>query len=153
MTAISPKYTGGCLCGAVRYAFDVEPIDADICHCRMCQKATGSFFAPFAGVPLPELKWTKGEPKVYRSSAVAERGFCPDCGTPLTFRYLDKPRIGVSIGSLDDPAAIKPTAQCSIESRVPWFDELAGLPGTRTEDDMPQELIDKIEASRHSSQQ
>ena len=152
MTSSTPKYTGGCLCGAVRYAFDVEPVDADICHCRMCQKATGSLFAPFTGVPRDELKWTKGEPKVYRSSAVAERSFCPDCGTPLTFRYLDLPKISVSIGSLDDPAAVRPTSQCSIESRMPWFGELAGLPGTRTEDDMPQDYIDKIEASRHSGQ-
>ncbi len=142
------KYTGGCLCGAIRYGFDVEPVEADICHCRMCQKATGSLFAPFASVPGDELKWTKGRPKVFRSSPVAERGFCPDCGTPLTFAYLDSPKIGVSIGSLDDPASVKPAKQLSIESRVPWFGELAGLPGSRSEDDIPKEYRDKIEASR-----
>jgi hypothetical protein len=144
------KYTGGCLCGAIRYGFDVEPVSADICHCRMCQKATGSFFAPFTGMPTAELKWTRGQPKFFRSSPVAERGFCPECGTPLTFGYVDQPKISVSIGSLDDPASVKPTEQFGIESRVPWFDELAGLPGTRTEDGLPEEYISKIEASRHS---
>lgn len=146
------KYTGGCLCGAIRYGFDVEPVDADICHCTMCQKATGGFFAPFMGVPTAELKWTKGEPRFFRSSAIAERSFCPECGTPLTFGYVDKPKISVSIGSLDDPAAVKPTFQYGIESRVPWFSELASLPGSRTEDDLPEDYIGKIKASRPSDE-
>ncbi len=47
------RITGGCQCGAVRYAISGELGRASICHCRMCQKAFGSFFGPLVGVSLP----------------------------------------------------------------------------------------------------
>jgi hypothetical protein len=93
--------------------FHPEP---SICHCRMCQKAFGNYFAPLAGVPLADFRWTKGEPGIFRSSELVERGFCRDCGTPLTFRYLSRDRTSVSIGSLDDPGRVKPVRQHGIES-------------------------------------
>jgi hypothetical protein len=133
-------YTGGCQCGAVRYAFSGEPVDPHICHCRMCQKAFGGFFAPLAGVPLGDLAWLRGAPSYFHSSNIAERGFCASCGTPLTFRYLDSDLINVSIGSLDRPGEVRPVKQYGTESRLPWFGDLAALPGTRTEDDLPADL-------------
>jgi hypothetical protein len=77
----TPVLTGGCQCGAVRYALYSEPSEPSICHCRMCQKAFGNYFAPLAGVPLADLRWTKGEPGVFKSSELVERGFCRDCGS------------------------------------------------------------------------
>jgi hypothetical protein len=133
----APVLTGGCQCGAVRYAFYAEPVSADLCHCRMCQRAMGNLFMAVASVPLEQFAWTAGAPATWQSSSVAERGFCRDCGTPLSFRYLSRARISVTTGSLDDPARARPTAQTGIESRVPWFDELPGLPGTTTADDPP----------------
>lgn len=88
--ARAPLHTGGCQCGAVRYALHSEPTDPHVCHCRMCQKAFGNAFAPLAGVALSDFAWVRGEPGIYRSSEVVERGFCRDCGTPLSFRYIDK---------------------------------------------------------------
>jgi hypothetical protein len=129
--------TGGCQCGAVRYALYVEPISGDICHCRMCQRAAGNVFAAFAGIGLGDFAWTKGAPATYRSSSIAERGFCGRCGTPLSFRYLGRDKISVMVGSLDEPARARPTEQVGIESRVPWLDEALALPGKRTEDDPP----------------
>jgi hypothetical protein len=74
--------TGGCQCGAVR--FRAEALGrASICHCRMCQKAFGGFFGPL--VTAKGLVWTKAEPARFQSSNKARRGFCPQCGTPLTF--------------------------------------------------------------------
>jgi hypothetical protein len=67
-------------------------------------------------------------PSVFRSSDAAERGFCRECGTPLTFRYLESDGIDVSIGSLDRPEQAKPVIQFRIESRLPWLGELADLP-------------------------
>jgi hypothetical protein len=67
----------------------------------MCQKAFGSFFAPLAGVSTKDLKWTRGVPQVFSSSEETERGFCGNCGTPLTFHHVFHHRISVSIGSLD----------------------------------------------------
>ena len=97
--------TGGCQCGAVRYAMHVDRVEKPhVCHCRMCQKATGGVFAALAGCSKANLEWTKGEPAFFASSNLAKRGFCRDCGTPLTFAY-DTPeaRIYVTIGSMDDP--------------------------------------------------
>ena len=129
--------TGGCQCGRVRYALYGEPMSADICHCRMCQRALGNLFGSFAGVRLDDFAWTRGAPRTYRSSSIVERGFCGDCGTPLSFRYLERDKISVTIGSLDQPARVRPTEQVGIESRVPWLEEALALPGKRTEDDPP----------------
>ena len=124
---------GGCQCGAVRYALFAPPSGVHICHCRMCQRAVGGPFAALAPVELADFAWTKGEPGVFQSSSVAERGFCRDCGTPLSFRYLDSDEIDVTIGSLDQPEEIEPQGQYGIESRMPWFDRLAALPGSQTD--------------------
>jgi hypothetical protein len=140
----TPVLTGGCQCGAVRYALYAEP-EADICHCTMCQKAVGNLFMAVAGVPQRELAWTKGEPALFKSSSAAERGFCRDCGTALTFRYLAKDRISVTLGSLDEPARAKPTRQHGIESRVPWWRELFDLPGQTTAQDPPPGGLEAME--------
>ncbi|MEP0324480.1 GFA family protein [Bauldia litoralis] len=144
---VEERYSGGCQCGAVRYALHQRPDFPHICHCRMCQKAFGSMFAPLTGVPLTAFECTRGDLAIFKSSEETERGFCRDCGTPLTFRHVDSDDISVSIGSLDDPEKIAPTIQCGIESRLSWFAALAGLPedGT-TEAGMP-ELARKIAAS------
>jgi hypothetical protein len=131
-----PIHTGGCQCGAVRYALYAEPTNPHVCHCRMCQKASGTYFAPFAGVPPRDFAWVKGAPAVFKSSEAAERGFCRDCGTPLSFRFLDKDRISVSLGSLDDPSRVVPAKQYGVESRLPFVATLTNLPGTTTEDDV-----------------
>jgi hypothetical protein len=132
-----PVLTGGCQCGRVRYALYAEPLLADICHCRMCQRAVGNLFGSFTSIGGGDFAWTKGAPATYQSSSIVERGFCRDCGTPLSFRYLARDEIAVTIGSLDQPARVRPTTQVGIESRVPWLHEALALPGKRTEDDPP----------------
>lgn len=119
--------TGGCQCGAVRYRLDRAPSRANICHCRMCQKAGAAPFMAFADVAVAALIWTRGAPKTFASSAIAERGFCADCGTPLTYRPLARDEIAVTIASLDDPAAIAPTVQFGRESKIPWLDGVLAL--------------------------
>ena len=135
-----PVLTGGCQCGAVRYALYAEPAAASICHCRMCQKAMGNLFSASASVPRKEFAWTAGAPATWQSSQIAERGFCQQCGTPLSFRYLTGEQISVSTGSLDEPARAKPTAQIGIESKVPWLEEALGLPGKTTEENAADAL-------------
>ncbi|MGD0640328.1 MAG: GFA family protein [Roseiarcus sp.] len=120
--------TGGCQCGAVRYRLEAAPSRANVCHCRMCQKAGGAPFMAFADLPLAALHWTRGAPKTFVSSAIAERGFCADCGTPLTYRPLDREEIGVTIASLDHPAAVAPTIQFGVESKIAWLDGVLALP-------------------------
>src|SRR5262249_8473373 len=120
-----------------------------ICHCRMCQKAFGSFFAPLTGVPIAAFNVTRGTLATFKSSVEAERGFCRDCGTPLTFRYVDRQRIAVSIGSLREPEKIAPQNQYGIESRLSWFGTLPALPGDQTTEQDSPGLAARIAASNH----
>ena len=122
--------TGGCQCGAIRFRVDGPLGRASICHCRMCQKATGGFFGPYVSVSAEHFAWTRGEPRRFASSNKVRRGFCPDCGTTLTFEYSPEV-VELAIGAFDDPASIRPVIQMAVESRLPWFEDLAGLP-TRT---------------------
>lgn len=137
-----PVLTGGCQCGAVRYALLAAPEGVHVCHCRMCQKAVGGPFAGLVPVRLADFAWTRGTPAAFASSSAAIRHFCAACGTPLTFRYLHKSWIDVTIGSLDDPAAAPPERQYGIESRLPWFATLHRLPEQRTgTDELPADLV------------
>lgn len=144
MTALS----GGCQCGAVRYRLASRPTDASICHCRMCQKAFGNYVAPLAGVPLADLAWTRGEPGRFRSSEAVERGFCRDCGTPLFYRVLDRDRISVSLGSLDEPDRVLPETAYGLEGRRAVFGRLPDLPGSTTESDIDPDLLARMARSR-----
>ena len=141
--------TGGCQCGAVRYAIHSEPKYPHICHCRMCQKAFGSFFAPLAGGVLREdFEVTRGTIATFNSSEIAERGFCANCGTPLTFRYMASKWIAPSIGSLDHPELVKPIEQYGVESRIPWLAEILATPGKVTEEDAAERAAE-IKATNH----
>jgi hypothetical protein len=118
--------TGGCQCGAVRYRIAGALGRASICHCRMCQKAFGGPFGPLVSARIEDLTWTRGERKRFASSNKVERGFCGDCGTPLTFEYSPK-WIDVSIGSLDEPSLAVPTVQLEAGSRWLWTDSIPEL--------------------------
>jgi hypothetical protein len=148
-TAEATRITGGCQCGAVRYALHVQIEKPSICFCRMCQKAFGSYFAPTGGVPVAAYEVTRGTISYFRSSDPVDRGFCNQCGTPLNIRDVSGTRIDISLGSLDRPAAIQPGHAVGIEGRMPWFDKLMSLPGMVTEDDGPREFYDEISASNH----
>lgn len=123
-------HSGGCQCGAVRYRVEGQLEHAHICHCRMCQKATGNYFMPLARTRTTELSITRGEPAWFHSSATVRRGFCAQCGTPLFFDLPEYAVISVALGSLDDPAAVTLEFQCGTESRMDWFDSLPALPDT-----------------------
>lgn len=141
--------TGGCQCGTVRYAISAPFENPHICHCRMCQKAFGNLFAALVGTKKTGLTWTKGQPAFFKSSAIVNRGFCRDCGTPLSFAYDDSDRIAVAIGSLDHPEDAMPACQYGTEARLPAFTLLHTLPGTRTEDDIPAEMLEKLKSLQH----
>jgi hypothetical protein len=126
MVINTPKITGGCQCGAVRFAVSGDLGRASLCHCRMCQKAFGAFFGPL--VSTANLHWTRGAPKYFQSSNQARRGFCEKCGTPLTFES-DRGPPDIAIGALDDPVIAKPVIQFECAGRLPWLDELTDLPG------------------------
>ena len=129
--------TGGCLCGAVRYEITEPAIDVDICHCRMCQRATGGQVVAGLTISRDAFRLTHGEPKYYKSSPLAERGFCANCGSSLTYRPL-LPQwsdwINIYAAGLDNPETLSPTWHLGIESQMPWLNIHDDLPRVRCKD-------------------
>lgn len=142
-------YTGGCQCGAVRFRVVGELGHASICHCRMCQKAFGNYFAPLVDVRYEQLTWTRGEPATYASSEVADRGFCRNCGTPLMFAYRDYPEIALAICSFDRPEEIPVTSQHWFSRRVSGVEALTSLPAAAEDDPEYADVIAEIAATNH----
>jgi hypothetical protein len=148
-THVAAALTGGCQCGAVRYRLLAEPTGANVCHCRMCQKAGGGPFMTFGGVRLSEFVVASGVIATFSSSDIAERGFCAKCGTPLTYRGLKSDRISVTLGSLDDPGAVEPESQLGVESRVGWLDRSLTRREIRTEQWLAREKIAAVHNRQH----
>jgi hypothetical protein len=126
-TVVKLPIEGGCLCGAVRYRISAAPRNSDFCHCRMCRRAAGAPVVARLTVSDAAFAWTRGNPAVYRSSAEAKRLFCPVCGTQLALR--DEPdHLDVTLASLDDPEAVRPSYHIWTASRIAWFDTADDLP-------------------------
>ena len=143
---IEGSWSGGCQCGAVRFHLSARKDNAHICHCRMCQKQVGGPFMALVAALREDFAWTRGRPAVFRSSAYVERGFCADCGTPLTYDEATSPHVNFAIGAFDDPASIAPNGQVGTEARLPWFETLAelkdyGATGTYTDEEGWAEAI------------
>ena len=146
---MSTVLTGGCQCGTVRYALDAEPQGVHVCHCRMCQKAVGGPFAVICPVMKPDFRVTRGKLSFFRRSDVGRRGFCADCGTPMTFDYPDGDDIGVLVGTLDEPSLVPPIIQYGNESRVSWYGHLVDLPGDRATYADDRVMRERISGSNH----
>lgn len=126
--------TGGCRCGAIRYAIDAQaPYETRLCHCRDCQYASGgafsvvSFFAKdrvsFSGI-APTTHAVKGS-----QGLTVRRSFCGKCGTPLFSEVVELPKlICIKTGTLDQPAAIAPTGHMWFDSKLPWLHLQDALP-------------------------
>lgn len=114
--------TGGCQCGKVRYTARIEDYDAYLCHCRMCQRATGGVSIAFKNLPKENIRW-ESEPDWYESSPIARRPFCARCGTPLGFEFPDSDHADLTVGSFDDSAPFRPTHHFGAESlHDAWLD-------------------------------
>lgn len=125
----APAWTGGCQCGAVR--FRVTGLERpSICYCRMCQKAFGNIAAPL--VTVAGLTWTRGTPAHFESSRGVHRGFCSECGTPLTFEHYGG--VGLAICAFDDASSIVPAYAVGTDAKLPWADHLPSLPGRPAQD-------------------
>ena len=149
MKRIETEASDGCQCGAVRYHASAMLDTSHVCHCRMCQKAAGNYFAALVGVPRDALTWTRGTPATFKSSDPVERGFCRDCGTPLYYDYLDAAHLSVTTGSLDEPARFPPKRQFGVEARLPWIDTIPVLQAEGSTEELMTEEAAAIRASNH----
>lgn len=140
MAEQSEIWTGGCLCGDVTYKSSGSPgKNSGYCHCRICQKAYGNGFTAFIEFPAETFQLTKGDPTIFQSSNVGERGFCPRCGSPVIMRYTSLPdSIWVYVGTLDRARDMERymTSHVCIESEIPWL---------TIHDDLPRQRSDEAE--------
>lgn len=121
--------TGGCLCGAITYELDHCPGDvADICHCGQCRRASGAASLPWVQVAPSRFRITEGTATGFASSPGATRWFCAACGTPLYMTDREARAVGVTLGSLDTPQAVRPTVHGWVSARIGWEVLDAALP-------------------------
>ena len=124
----APTYEGGCLCGQVRWRATGRPANVRVCHCRLCQKATGGPFFARAIFLRDDFAWT-GEATRWQSSPRLTRISCARCGTPMFAKPSDPPaRMGVSVATADDRHALAPTAHIWVSEKVAWLKLDDGLP-------------------------
>ena len=125
------RFTGGCLCGALRYEAEGAPLYAGLCFCTDCQKASGSGFIPFLGLAAGAVRFTgESRPSVSKtaSGGDATRNFCAACGS-LVFggERGRSDSFTIYAGSLDDPSLFEPKVAIFARSRPAWAEIPAGL--------------------------
>jgi hypothetical protein len=133
------RIDGGCWCGKARYTADAEPTFVAVCHCRACQKASGSAFAVIVALPANALTVT-GEVGTHDSVGGSGKGkhhhFCPSCGSPVfsTVDAIPDMRM-IRSGTLDDAEWVKPAMEIMCDEKQPWvalsgeLKSFAGMPG------------------------
>jgi hypothetical protein len=131
---------GGCACGAIRYSSAAEPLFSLNCHCRDCQRESGSAFVAILGVPKNAFVLTQGTPRHFTVTADSghptARVFCGECGSPLYGLPSSTPElVTIRACSLDDPSWFRPTQDIYTASAQPWdymdpaLPKAVGLPG------------------------
>ena len=127
--ATSSAYLGGCLCGAIRFASEADPVASGYCHCRVCQRSSGAPVLAWGSFPVVSFAYIEGAPTIYRSSEHGQREFCARCGTQVAYRESrDAATVDVNLASLDRPEAVPPRYHLWTRSRVAWFETADALP-------------------------
>ena len=122
---------GGCLCGGIRFRITGKLGPAGFCHCKQCQRASGSAFAANAPVRTHYFEITSGREllREYESSARKFRAFCGRCGAPVYSRREEEPEIRrIRLGSLDSDPERRPQGHFWVSSRAPWYSIEDSLP-------------------------
>jgi hypothetical protein len=113
---------GSCLCGDVRFSVDGPAKWTSYCHCRSCRRQTGAPVAAYAGFETSKVRFTARQPATFASSPGVRRGFCPRCGSTLTYEGERWPNeIHIHVGAFDDPSAFAPTGHAFPAERLAWL--------------------------------
>ena len=121
---MNAKYSGQCLCGEIRYSVDIEPVFTGNCHCKDCQRSSGSAFIPAMIFPEKDVV-VSGDVKYFESQAdtgyLHKRGFCSNCGSQLFARFSNMPgMLGIKAGTLNDSSNYVPKLDFYVGSAAPW---------------------------------
>jgi hypothetical protein len=123
--------TGGCMCGSTRYETTGESYKVLNCHCQSCRKHTGAPVVTLAVFKVDQVQFSGGERKIYQSSTGVGRGFCAECGTPLTWETSLGdlgPVCALHVSTCDNPDALPPIGHTCYSERISWFDVADNLP-------------------------
>lgn len=118
---------GRCLCGDIRFSVDGPPKWTSYCHCQSCRRHTGAPVSAYAGFEASKVRFTAGKPAYFASSPGVRRGFCPRCGSTLTYegdRWPDE--IHLHVGAFDHPEALAPQGHAFPDERVSWLPLTSG---------------------------
>ena len=118
------EFRGSCRCGRVTYSASADPIFAGICHCRSCQKSTGTSYSTVVAVPAASLT-VNGATRRFDDTGdtgqATHRDFCPNCGSTITQSADVMAGVTmIAVGTLENPDAIKPAMQLFCDSAMPW---------------------------------
>lgn len=130
------QMSGGCACGRVRFTASVANDEAYLCHCRMCQRATGSVSIAFKNFKKADVSW-ENEPDWYESSPIARPPYCAACGTSLGFAFPDSENMDITVAAFDDPARFRPIHHFGAESMHRQWLNTEGLPEYRVDEFQP----------------
>ncbi|MGH6787468.1 MAG: GFA family protein [Novosphingobium sp.] len=124
------ELTGGCHCGAVRYAISGDPHHIALCHCSDCRRSAGAPMVSWAAFPEDALTVSQGEPTVFNSSGKTLRSFCPNCGTGLFYRNADflPGIVDIQSATLDEPELLAPGIHIQAAERIGWMETAHTLP-------------------------
>ena len=126
--------SGRCLCGAVQYTLNGEPISVLDCHCSMCRRESGAASLVYAGYRRTDVS-ISGSIKYYRASNIASRGFCPNCGSPICYEDdADRQSIWLTVGTHDDAGSLPSREHVYVNDKLPWVEiskNLRQWPGER----------------------
>ena len=123
------NHSGSCACGRVAFEAAGGPVWSAYCHCEDCRRATGAPVTHWVGFANTHVRWT-GERALRAGDGEVSRGFCRDCGTPLSYEdaTISGGETYLAIGAFADPAAVRPAAHAFWDSRLPYMDMNDGLP-------------------------
>lgn len=126
------RVDGGCHCGAIAYAAEIDPAQVGVCHCTDCQTMSGSAFSTFVPVAREAFTLRSGQPKIYVKVAESGRrraqAFCPECGTRIYSAAESDPRVlNLRVGAIRQRAALPPRAQYWCRSALPWVMDLGSV--------------------------
>ena len=120
--------TGQCLCGAVQYTLKGPPVSVLECHCSMCRRQSGAASVVYAAYHRNDVGLS-GTPKYFRSSGVAKRGFCADCGSTISYEGDEDPQvIWLTVGTHNDAGHLPQREHVYVDDKLPWVD----IPSTHT---------------------
>jgi hypothetical protein len=124
---IEAPLNGGCHCGAIRYRARAV-FDAGYCHCLICRRTSGVPVLAWANIPAEAFELLSGAPVAYAASDRGARHFCGTCGSGLYWAGVGEPYVSLSLGTLDDPEAVRPQVHICAADKLRWFDIADALP-------------------------